>query len=555
MGARRFLARLARALAGALDRDGNRSGDAEGSGGLRAVEEALETERERLRLVMRATRAGIVDWDIAAGAIWYSGRLKRLLGHGSNVDASGWSNFRDFVHPDERERVRELFVAELKSGAGPDATTLHKPMEFRMRRADGSYVWVQSLALTQCDARGRARRYVAAISEISARRAQEERLRDQIALTQAIVAQTPNAIFAKDRQGRFTLANRGWTEMSGVEAAEALGRTVHELYPPTLAGRFAKEDEELMAQGASAPLLEQVHEGPHPGQYRIVRKAVLSQDDRVLGLVCSSTDISDMKRIEAELKKSQERYDLALRATNEGVYDWNIADGTIFYSDNVYRVLGAPAAMKTPEDWRRRIHPDDRSRYDAALVEHFKGRTERFECTYRYAVSDGSWRWARQHGIAVRNAEGRAIRMIGATGDITALKAAESELAQRARFVEELVDALPISIAMRDTEGRYVLVNRTWERYFGVQREDALGKRRRELPGWSETAERRADSQDIENLDREMLARGPDYVPEARETLRLGRYYLMTRRALFDLSGSPLGVVSAGLDVTERRAT
>src|ERR1043165_133398 len=111
MAARRFLARLARAIAGALDRQGNAE-----NGELRAIEEALETQRARLRLVMRATRAGIVDWDIAGGAIWYSSRLKRLLGYGSNADSSAWKNFRDFVHPEERERVRELFVAELKTG-------------------------------------------------------------------------------------------------------------------------------------------------------------------------------------------------------------------------------------------------------------------------------------------------------------------------------------------------------------------------------------------------------------------------------------------------------
>ena len=85
----------------------------------------------------------------------------------------------------------------------------------------------------------------------------------------------------------------------------------------------------------------------------------------VAALLASCTDSADGEAagqilevcIEAELKKSEERYDLALRATNEGVYDWNIADGTIFYSENVYRVLGAPAAMRTPQDWRRRIHP------------------------------------------------------------------------------------------------------------------------------------------------------------------------------------------------------
>src|SRR5262249_7798845 len=185
---------------------------------------------------------------------------------------------------------------------------LHAPMEFRMRRADGSSIWVHSMGLTQRDESGRARRYLSAIVDISARRAQEEALHEQIALTQAIVAQTPNAIFAKDNEGRFTLANRGWSEMSGVPAEQAIGHTVHDLYAPELAKRFAEEDARLIAQGAAAPAIESIHQGPRPGQHRIVRKAVLSKEDgTVLGLVCSSTDISEWKRVEEALRRSDER--------------------------------------------------------------------------------------------------------------------------------------------------------------------------------------------------------------------------------------------------------
>ncbi|TAK79762.1 MAG: PAS domain S-box protein [Betaproteobacteria bacterium] len=112
-----------------------------------------------------------------------------------------------------------------------------------------------------------------------------------------------------------------------------------------------------------------------------------------------------------------------MRAINEGVYDWDIASGTVYYSDWVRRAVDLGAdELKTVEDWRNRIHPDDVPRYDAAIVAHFKGRTERFECDFHYRASDGSWHWARQHGFALRDARGRATRMIGSTGDITELK-------------------------------------------------------------------------------------------------------------------------------------
>ena len=117
-----------------------------------------------------------------------------------------------------------------------------------------------------------------------------------------------------------------------------------------------------------------------------------------------------------------ERLEAAMRAINEGVYDWDVANGTIHYSEGVYSVLHLPRSVKTPMDWRARIHPDDLPAYDAAILAHFRNETERFECDYRYRARRGAWRWARQHGIAQRDAHGRVIRMIGSTGDITELK-------------------------------------------------------------------------------------------------------------------------------------
>src|SRR3954471_21487584 len=78
------------------------------------------------------------------------------------------------------------------------------------------------------------------------------------------------------------------------------------------------------------------------------------------------------------LRKREERFDMAMRAVNEGVYDWNVAEGKVYYSDWVHTVTGmTPETMRTPQDWRARIHPDDLAAYEAAIRRHFKERTER----------------------------------------------------------------------------------------------------------------------------------------------------------------------------------
>ena len=175
-----------------------------------------------------------------------------------------------------------------------------------------------------------------------------------------------------------------------------------------------------------------------------------------------------LERAEERLRQSDERYDIAMRAINEGVYDWNIADGTIHYSERVYAAVGmTPEVMRTPQDWRARIHPEDVPRYDAALVDHFKGRTERFECDYRFRTLDDGWRWARQHGIAIRDGDGRTLRMIGSTGDITELKRTEEALRQ-----SEERYALAASVA---TEGIYEWHVETGELYLSDGARDFWG--------------------------------------------------------------------------------
>ena len=85
--------------------------------------------------------------------------------------------------------------------------------------------------------------------------------------------------------------------------------------------------------------------------------------------------------------------DLVTRAIREGVYDWDVTAGKVDYSARVTGVLGLTREqLRTPADWYRRIHPEDRPGYDAALVAHFKGQNDRFECDYRYRAADGSWR-------------------------------------------------------------------------------------------------------------------------------------------------------------------
>jgi PAS domain S-box-containing protein len=176
-------------------------------------------------------------------------------------------------------------------------------------------------------------------------------------------------------------------------------------------------------------------------EYRVLNKAdewrwvsdrasaVRDARRRVVRMIGAISDITAQVEMKRALTESEERYALAIKALGEGMYDWNIRDNEIYFSPRVKEELQIDRnAFSKPEDWTELLHPDDRALYRDALIEHLKGKTERFDCEMRYRSRSGEWRWARQHGLALRDASGRAYRMVGATGDVTERKRLEAQL-------------------------------------------------------------------------------------------------------------------------------
>lgn len=147
---------------------------------------------------------------------------------------------------------------------------------------------------------------------------------------------------------------------------------------------------------------------------------------------------SRLTRTLRQTRAAEERYALAVRATSDGIWDWNLGTDQVYFSPRWKEMLGLEeqAVGEEPGEWLDRIHHDDRERVEAQLKAHLDGATPSFKSEYRMRHRDGDYHWMLSRGVAVRAGNGEAVRVTGSQSNIHERKQAEEELKKRTMQLE-----------------------------------------------------------------------------------------------------------------------
>ncbi len=285
--------------------------------------------------------------------------------------------------------------------------------------------------------------------------------------------EAPIGLCFLDRELRYVFINEWLAELNGTSVEGHLGRTIREVLPE-VAAEAESQLRHVLETGE--PVIDGTVEAEtpaNPGQRRVFQHnyyPVVGDDGTVLGVSCAVQDFTDRKRAEEALRlaheeledrvrerteellaanksvqASEERFALALEATSEGVWDWNIATGEIFCSPPWCKALGFDPSEVEPHIrfWNRLTHPEDMPRVTEALNAHFQQKTELYECEVRLRTKSGEYRWILDRGkVVARDQDGKPLRMVGVDVDITERKRAEEVLRQSE---ERLISALVAS--------------------------------------------------------------------------------------------------------------
>ncbi|HMD88047.1 MAG TPA: EAL domain-containing protein [Anaerolineaceae bacterium] len=147
-------------------------------------------------------------------------------------------------------------------------------------------------------------------------------------------------------------------------------------------------------------------------------------------IIITLIDITATKRIEEALRESEERYALAVRGANDGIWDWDLRSNIIYYSPRWKNMLGykEEEIYDSPDEWMGRVHAEDIDQLKADLNAHLQGQTPNFKSEHRLFHKSGSYRWVQVRGLAVRNGDDKAYRIAGSMTDINAHKVTEEYL-------------------------------------------------------------------------------------------------------------------------------
>ncbi|MEP0913819.1 PAS domain S-box protein [Leptolyngbya sp. GB1-A1] len=272
---------------------------------------------------------------------------------------------------------------------------------------------------------GQTRYVLGVANDITTLKQTEAALQQKTEELEGFFSSTLDLLCIANTEGRFLRLNPEWEQTLGYKLQELEGKYFLDLvHPDDLQATLA-----TCAEAAKQLVLSFVNRYRHQdGSYRWLEWRSIPKGKYIYA---AARDITERKQAEAELRLSQERLQLALEASGEGLWDWQIDTGAVYRSCRYLEILGYEneELPETVRSWEASIHPDDRDRVFNDLNAHLQNKSVQFACEYRMQTQSGEWRWIADYGkVVTRDQQGRPLRMIGTHKDITDRKQAEAAL-------------------------------------------------------------------------------------------------------------------------------
>ncbi|WP_292906621.1 EAL domain-containing protein [Niveispirillum sp.] len=383
---------------------------------------------QRYMLAGLSSGEAVWDWDLGADTLFLSPGFREHLGLPASGGAVCPRDWFGRVHPDDLQWLEATLRPRHDEGGRRFI------IEHRVRNGRGDWTWllVRGSAIAGPD--GKVTRVIGTAADITERKEAEEKLRVSEERLALAAAATNDGLYDWDlRTDRIYYAPRWWALIGLLPEEEADGpeEWLNRVHPEDLIWLQATLDAQMSAGGKPFQIEYRIQHGRGGWRWMLCRGiAVMDASGEPVRLVGSQSDITDRKVAEEQLRMSEERYALASQGANDGLWDWRVQEGEVYYSPRWSDMLGLPGGewVGTMEDWFALVHASDLPGLRAAFELHLSGGLDHLEHEVRIRHDSGAELWVLIRGVAIRDALGDAIRMAGSMTDITARKRAEQQI-------------------------------------------------------------------------------------------------------------------------------
>ncbi len=350
-----------------------------------------------------------------------------------------------------------------------------------------------------------------------------------------------------DKQNNYTYCSSSVSKFLGFSANELIGRTPFDFMSEEEAKRVRKIF--TLHTLNREPIIEfeniYLHKDGHEVSIIINAIPLLNDKEEVVNFQGSAKDISVKKNILKETKILEERLALALRGSNDGVWDWNIIDNTVYFSPRWKEMLGYrdEELVNEVSTWTERIHPDDVEATWACINKHIDSKTEYYESIHRLKHKDGHWVWILDRGKALYDSSAQAARMIGTHTDITEEKALQLKATHQKQIIEQIHD----SVISTDLDGVITDWNSGSQILLEYSSDEAIGKHISLI----------YLDEDLESLNKNintLIKNGENYVIARLVTKSTKRLMVdLSLSLLKDEKSNAIGMIAYAKDITQRK--